>query len=456
MRGKFCRAGILWIILVAGCNNEPSVLRIGTSTFEQDYGVVLVDTVTVGVSTVLLDSIPTSNTGVLLVGGNSDVALGLLSSEGYLQVGLNAAWEPSEKARFDSLVLIAKYSGYVYGDTTKPQTYSVNRITGDFKTYTIPQFWIDEGQYSALYKDYSLYNTSTVRSTDTPLGSKTVRARPHSKDSLVVRLDDQLGEEWLHLAQTKAASFTTLSSFIEYFKGIAISNTSDQQHCVLGFATDSVKLRLYYSEYSNDVLKQKSQEFPFSSGLFNYSKIASNRSGSVLENLTRDNKQLPAAVTNGESFVQSGTGIVTKLSFPSVRKLIDLKTLLIVNQAQLIIEPVKDTYSDDYPLPGKLTLYLTDKSNLPIRQLNADYSTDTGQSASITFDEEFDTNSGYVFSITQYVQNLLSTEGNLDQGLLVVPVASELDKTVNGAVLKAGTGGVAARIKLKIWITTKQ
>ena len=194
---------------------------------------------------------------------------------------------------------------------------------------------------------------------------------------------------------------------------------------MLGFSPDSVKLRIYYSEYSNDILKQKSTEFPFSTGLFNYSKIVSDRSGTTLENLTPSNKELPANLTNGESFLQAGTGIATKLIFPSVQKLIDLKTLLIVNQAQLILEPVKDTYSLEYPLPKNLTLFQTDKSNLPIRQLNADYSVD-GQSASISFDEEFDTNSGYVFSITQYMQNLLSTEGNLDQGLLVIPLQSEI------------------------------
>ena len=180
MRVKYSLLGIIWMFLAAGCNNEPNVLRIGTSDFEKNFGVVLVDTMTVAASTVLLDSIPTSNTGTLLVGGFSDVNLGTLRAEAYVQVGMLSAWVPTEEAHFDSLVLVAKYSGYVYGDTTRSQTFTVSRITQDFKTYALPQYWVDEGQYSALYEANSLYNTSTVQYAAQALGSKTVRPRPHA------------------------------------------------------------------------------------------------------------------------------------------------------------------------------------------------------------------------------------------------------------------------------------
>jgi len=454
MRLRFCFLAIGLTLFCFGCNNEPSSLE-GYSVFDQSYGVVLVDTITVAVSTVLLDSIPTSSTGTLLVGGYEDDKLGTLQAEGYVQLGTGDTWEPPAEAIFDSLVLVATYSGYYYGDTTNAQTFEARRITQNFKTYSLPQFWVDERQYSALYAAASLYNSSTIRYDFSSLGSRTIWLCPNSQDSLVIRLNDDLGREWLQLAQNKSTTFTEQDKFLEYFKGITLSNTSPQPSCVMGFSTEDVKVRLYYKQYVEEELKQQFHEFPFSSGLFNYTKIASDRSGTILQNLTQQNNEVPAKETNDEAFIQSGVGVVTKVTFPYVRKMIDLTDLLIVNQAQLIIEPLKDSFNEDYPLPLSLTLYQTDKSNLPLSQLYADYSTDTGQSAYISFDKELDTSTGYIFTITQYVQNLLSTEGNLEKGLLIMPPSDEINNTVNKVYLGAGSGA-SYRVKLKIWYTQKQ
>lgn len=442
---------ILFSTFCISCTDEPNTLGVGNNSFAKSYGVVLIDTMTVAVSTVLLDSIPTSGTGTLLAGGYEDEKLGTLQAEGYLQLGTGETWEPSAAAVFDSLVLVAKYSGYSYGDTTTVQTFEVRRITQSFKSYSLPQYWVDERQYSALYKEGSLYNSSTIRSEAVPLGTRAVRLRPGSQDSLSIRLNDDLGREWLQLAQNKSTTISQQDKFLEYFKGIAISAAS--LSCVTGFTTEDVKARLYYKQYEGEEWKQQFHVFPFSSERFNYSRLSSDRTGTILENLAQHNNEVEARETSDEAFIQSGSGVVTKVHFPYVRKMIDLKDLLIVNQAQLIIEPLKNSYNEDLPLPLSLTLYQTDKSNLPLNQLYADFSTDTYQSAYISMDEEFDTSTGYIFNITQYVQKLLSTEGNLEKGLLIMPPPDEISKNVNKVYLSAGS---ANRVRLKVWYTQKK
>ena len=455
MRVRFGFLIIAFGVVGYACSSDPGELDLGNSGLGDTYGVLMLDTITVAASTVLLDSIPTSGTGSLLVGGYRDDRLGMLHTEGYIQVGLREAWEPSATARFDSLVLVATYSGYYYGDTTATQTLEVCRVSQDFKTYSLPQFWIDENQYSAFYSPNSLYNSSTVEHDAGILGSKTFRPRPGSGDSLVVRLDDNLGREWFQLAQNQSETLSVQSSFLDYFKGISIAITGDQSNCVVGFQTGDLKIKLYYSQYSgNDVFSQTVQEFPFNSGLYNYSKIWSNRGGSTLANLTTDS-ELSSEITGDESYIQAGTGVVTKIRFPYVRKFIDLEEFLIVNQAQLIIEPVKNTFDNNYPLPDNLTLFETDKSNLPIRQLTADYNSEIGQSATISFDKEFDTSTGYIFNITQYAQSMLSTEGNTEDGLFIMPPFDELNTSVNKAVLSVQSGGTY-RVKLKVWVTIKK
>lgn len=443
------------VVFGGACNNEPSGLGVAYSVFDKSYGVVLVDTITVDVSTVLLDSIPTSGTGTMLIGGYHDSKLGNTQSEGYIQVGIGESWEPASNAMFDSLVLVARYSGYYYGDTTVAQTFEIRRVTQPFKTYSLPQFWVDERQYSALYTEGSLYNSSSTRYETSPLGSKTVRVRPGSPDSLSLRLDDDLGREWLQLAQSKSISITSQEKFLEYFKGFVITANSPNPSCIVGFSTADIKVRLYYRQYANEALKQRYHEFPFSSELFNYSKITTDRSGTILEELSPDNNELSSENTGGEVFIQSGAGVVTKVVFPHIKKMIDLEDLLIVNQAQLIISPVKKTFDKNSRLPTALTLFETNKSNLPLTRAYADYSVDTYQSAYINFDTEFDTSTGYIFTITQYVQKLLTTEGNLDKGFLIMPPPDEINQTINRAYLGAAPNG-AYQVKLKVWFTQKQ
>ena len=194
---------VTWAAVMAtyiSCNNEPGSLGLAYSTVDKDYAVILVDTVKVAASTVLLDSIPTSGTGSILIGGYSDPKLGVLNADGYFQVGIGDSWEPADNAIYDSLVLVMNYSGYHYGDTSSTQTFMARRITAPFKTYSLPQFWVDEKQYSALYQESSLYNSSAIRYDVSVLGSKTFRPRPNSDDSVTIRLDDGLGREWFNLA----------------------------------------------------------------------------------------------------------------------------------------------------------------------------------------------------------------------------------------------------------------
>jgi len=414
---------------------------------------VLVDTTTVQVSTVLLDSIPTSSTGSLLVGGYSDPMLGKLTAKGYLQV-TNPTWTPATVAFFDSLILRIAHSSYYYGDTSQAQTIEVHRVTKDFKTYALPFYWYNEGLYSVLYKANSLYNTTKTPVESIPLGSRQVIFRPHAKDTLEIRLSDALGKEWLTSAQAQAPDLVEIGRFLSYFKGVSIENASAQPSCVVGLNTDGMKIRLYYKEYVEDKLTQKYQDFAFSSSLFNYSSIQADRSATSLKDIATTG-EVVSTVSDDQVYVQAGTGLVTKIRFPHVHKTIDGTGTLLLNQAQLVIQPVKGSFDKNHPYPKTLTIFKTDRSNLPLGQLSADYNPSAAQSASYGEDKEYQTSSGYTFNITQYVQSLLGTEGNTNNGLLLMPPGTELNTKVNKIYLGVNNSGMTYRVKLKIWYTRK-
>lgn len=449
MNKTFLILVVLMVSLLLGCVNDPNTLGLSDNTFSKDYGVVVVDTITVRVSTVLLDSFPTSNTGVLLIGGYDDQKLGRLQGEGYVQITTGDSWSPPTDAKFDSLVLVAHYSGYTYGDTTVAHNVQVRRLTQPFQVYSLPQFYINENQYSSLYAGGSKFNVSAMRYSSEPLGTGTVRIRAHSSDSLQVRLSDELGKEWLRLTQENSPELTDPARFIEYFKGICIG-TDGTCKSVIGLKTENLKIRLYYKTYVNEELTQKYHDYIFSAGQYNYTRFVADRSQTQLSNLSIANDEVTSSKTDNIAFVQSGAGLVTKITFPYLYRLLRLTDVLLVNQAMLTIEPVKYSYNDDYPLPSSLTLYHTDKSNLPLQRVYANFNTSSYQSASISFDKEFDTSSGYQFLVTQLAEQLLSTDGSTDRGLLIMPPADQLKSTVNRACF--GTDG-DYRIKLKIWYT---
>lgn len=443
-----------WLVFVflgflASCTNDPNTLGLSNSTFTSDYRVIVVDTITIKVSTVLLDSFPTSNTGLLLIGGYNDSQLGRMDGVGYVQIGTGTTWSPPTDAVFDSLNFIAHYSGYAYGDTTINHTISVSRIVQPFQFYTLPEFWINENQYSSLYTSGSKFNSSAMRYDAQPLGTRTVRIRPHSKDSIVVRLNDDLGKEWLRLTKEQSPDLVEANRFMDYFKGISV-NSANSANSVIGINTENLKIRLYYKTYVAEKLTQQYHDFTFAAGQYNYTRFISDRTDTPLSALSLANNAIPSENTNGMSFVQSGSGLVTKLTFPYLTKLLRLTNVLLVNQAQLIIEPVKDSFTAEYPLPSSLTLYYTDKTNLPLKRVTANYNANAYQTATISFDNEFDTSTGYQFTVTQLAQSLLSTEASTDRGLLVMPTVDELSKSAVRAYF--GHSG-NYRVKLKVWYT---
>src|SRR6516164_2552289 len=80
-------SSLLALFFVAGCQKQPDLL-FGSTFTDQGKGanIILVDTNTVVMSTVLVDSTATSGTGYLQVGSYNDDYLGNITSRAYWQV----------------------------------------------------------------------------------------------------------------------------------------------------------------------------------------------------------------------------------------------------------------------------------------------------------------------------------------------------------------------------------
>jgi len=119
---------IVVIIFFIGSCTKSNNFSIGENFLDSQTGVKLLDTFRVGLSTVILDSLKTSGTGIALVGKYSDSIFGSISSKSYFEFAY-----PTDKFNetdvFDSANFILCYSKYYYGDTTSLMTLNIHQLT---------------------------------------------------------------------------------------------------------------------------------------------------------------------------------------------------------------------------------------------------------------------------------------------------------------------------------------
>ena len=261
MKTKLIFWVVLFVFAIQSCtNNEDLVqIKIGDKFIKSQSDVVIIDTLSVNMSTVLIDSISTSGTGQLLVGKYTDKFLGKITSTGFFQIDLPegvAIDNMNENAVFDSLTLILNYSSLSYGDTTQSQTIHVHRIIEDIE----------------VHNDGYLYNTSSFNYNETPVGNLLFYPEPSSNQELEIRLDNLLGTNLTELIKSGASEVSSSANFTDYFKGFAIVPGEDNS-CILSFeGADSLPHMRLYTHYSGIEKVQTNYDFPIksSSTCFNH------------------------------------------------------------------------------------------------------------------------------------------------------------------------------------------
>jgi hypothetical protein len=111
------------------CQKNPGEFTVGKEFIESQTELTLIDTFSVSLSTVILDTVITSGTGSLLIGNYRDEVFGKTTSHSYFQIGIPGNVDVENDDIYDSLKLVIKYNGYSFGDTTKNQKILVHHLT---------------------------------------------------------------------------------------------------------------------------------------------------------------------------------------------------------------------------------------------------------------------------------------------------------------------------------------
>jgi hypothetical protein len=362
------------------------------------------DTVSLKVYTNEEDSIITSGSGKVFYGRYEDPYLGALSAESFMIPQLTEAFLPDEKAVYDSLVLYLKYD-YFYADTSKTQTANVHLLTEE---------------YSTLANTY-YYSHSKLAHDPKTIGTKTFSARPRSTESLAIRISDELGKAIF--AKGIAKEMSSDNEFKALVKGLKLAHGEKDNAAILGFLlSDAVSaLKLFYHLDGPDQITKLEHSFKFGAG---FTHIAADRKNTNLSGLPANNNKLgiESVTTGNKGYIQSGTGLYTRVDLPYLESLQYGFGRILVNRAYLRINVLRESLNNLVPPPMELEVYVANRQNLKVSKLNT---LDGSEVKPQYVNDIFNNESYYLIDITGFITSERANVTDQGNGLIIqTPVAT--------------------------------
>lgn len=412
-----------WLFLLSCHDDESLMVSLGDNFINNQTHVAVIDTIEVLLSTVKIDSIATSESDYLLCGSYTDDDLGSISATAYAQIGMPSVYIDDDEI-FDSIVICMSYSGMAYGDTLLPQTFKVHRVREEIE----PSDDYDAAPF--------LYNTTTLKYDKIPLGSKTIVPKPNFHDTLAIRLNDELGLEFMSYLRDEDDDLESINEFLDYFHGVALV-PGEENNSILSFVADtSFKIRVYTHLIEKHKI-EKNYTFVYENTSHNhFNNVSNDVSGTGLEQAITQNEEVSSSLLNKRSYLQGSIGYATRIDFPNLNKILEVEYENILYKAELVIKPLTGTYKNEEELPEEIILYTSDKKNNAIKELTdkSGYSIP----ATLDYDEFYDEYTQYVFDVTEYIYSELSDRYvDPEDGLLIMLPEINYGGTLDNIVFDA-------------------
>jgi len=439
-----CCLGLL--LAAASCSKDPSAIGVGLPDAQANTGAYLVDTLTVRASTVLRDSVVTSNLANLLVGRYTDPLLGTLTAKSYFQVGLTDVFNPDASFIYDSTTLVLRTApatrpdSYIYGDTTKTQAlFEVHPL--------IDPISVTKVSFASPKLTRLNYDSTTLLNRG---GVVPVRRVRPTLSTLRLRLSDDLGRRLLTAGQT--GRITTQDQFDAFLPGLVLTPApSDDATIVRLSATASdAGMLLYYHDPTNPTVVLTST-FSLASVNRHFYQIKANRRTAGIANLPTTSLQaVDAARTGMNTVIEGALGLQTRLQFPYLTDLQQYGANLTITDAKLTVLVPPNSLTQYVPVPPNLSIYLTDANNHPLGlYANGTTTTNNGVYQSGVSTQTGIEQGSYNWSVESYVQAVLNrTIPN--NGFLI---ASSTPALLNRVVL-GGPLNTTNRLQLRIYFIT--
>lgn len=400
--------GLSILLISCSADSLDKTFIVDKDFAESDVRFISIDTFTVEMSTIKLDSVITSGGNKLLIGQYTDPFFGKVTSSAFMTF-IPKTYTISEEAVFDSIVLSLKYDGYFYGDTLRPKTVLVQKLSKELKLG--PQ-------------QTAFYNTSEVPTFSPILASKTFNPRI-SKDSLTLKLDPMFGKDLFD--KFRGGTIRTDEDLKEFFKGLKLFPGADENASLIAFKGANSFIRMYYSKPDQPNDKKTFLQLEFDSkdtGAKSFNQIIGDRSGTPLSGLLPQNKSLSSTALDNLSFLQGGAGIAAKVRFPHIRTISQINGGKgHVFNAKMKIKLSQAYYTNKLYLSDSLQVFVVDGNNNIINE----YTDSKGKKIKVSVakqDKEFN-EVFLILPVDVFLQKIINEGNYLEYGLLVLPYSSQ-------------------------------
>lgn len=411
-------------ILTTACD-DPKEIGLPQG---QTLGVSVTD-VPITTSTVLVDSVATFGANYMLAGRYQDPKLGPVTATAYFEAVYSGDFTAENPTRADSALLVLPYN-YYSGDSTRPYKLSVHLLQDSIRARRYYGF-----------EQLPYERTPIAETTFTP-NADTIRA-------VRVKLAAEVADRLLSFANKPG------SEFLNGFPGFALVGSDENNNLILGFpASTAARLRLYFQTTT-------AQTFDFlltQNARFN--QISGDRAGTVVEDLTSPYSSVSAAAAGGETYVQGGTGIMTRIEFPGLTDLPQLGNVA-VNRAELVVTPVPGS---TVLRRSQLILYDATGDGRLLRRSDGVPAFVQGDIRALSVAPVLAgyLNNAFTFDVTRYVADVLLKKRTNNGLYLSLPSAfynvqgisieTTLEESINALYL-GGHNHPTAPVKLRIYYT---
>jgi len=418
-------------ILIFSCRKEGDI-NLGSKTPNQNAGILFTDTFSIINQTILLnDSIISAEPNYLSFGQYQDNGnTGNLYAEAYCALSLFEQNMDYSGVQVDSANLYVTYVNQ-YGDSLAGQDIGIHEITTALDPYVPYQ----------VTTNFVSYNPTLVGQITNFKPAGHMVSDDHN--TVKIPLTNTFASRLLSEADDRSNI-----DFNSNFYGIVIkplSNTPANGAVISAAYSDS-----YYVEDSANtkIIVFFKRGFVPDSAIFNlyrspsFNKVISDRLGTPIASLQANRNFISDAATTQKCYIQSGTGIVTKVQLPTLTKFNAVgDSSLIINKANLYVHLDESSNLNTFPPIVQLELLQLNPDNTYSYAVTgrAAYIQGSGFNQLGTGYPTFDTITStvkkyYVFEITSYAQSVIYNKLP-NNGFIITPVLNAY--TANRAVVNS-------------------
>ncbi|GGF33612.1 hypothetical protein GCM10011339_22260 [Echinicola rosea] len=355
--------------LINGCTDpsdiglvlDPEANRIGVFYAEIPLSAYLVS----------IDSLNTTNSGVLVAGGDMSDYFGETESTAFSRLSFgNSAARPNSDAILDSAKFSLDILTLTAEDLDEAKTFSAHKLTEPI---------LDTAYYNFDHLDYE----------EAPFASGSFMLEENSDTIVFMNLDEALATDLFTKLKDEDPVFKDIFAFRDYFPGFALKGSAEQQTTIhvnrgqYNSGPPNTGIKLYYRNSEEDTVS--SVYSIYTNGSRHFNGMTNNPTGTPTEIVTEKNTAYNVGNLVGSKAL---LGHMVKLDMEPLSNFLDTVDNVIFNRATLEMGPVENFPDSKMPIQG-LIQYFTDDTNKILRREEdgAPYSVQQGTVPQTTTDE---------------------------------------------------------------------